>query len=107
MTVFKYIAKLIRQEAGNPEIYFQPYVLFDFATIRNKSEVIYVEIAEPVEPIHYIKLTNQKMLNVNKMKTVVTDLMDAIIINQILARIAKRKQMKIMIRVGIHTQNAS
>ena len=54
-----------------------------------------LEMTETDELIQDIKFTNQKMMNLIRMKSVVTNLMMGITINQILPQISKRKQKQI------------
>ena len=57
------------------------------------------------ELIQDIELTNQKMINLIRMKTVVTNLMAAITINQILTLIQNEETS--VKRVPIHAQDSS
>ena len=74
---------------------FKSYVLLVFATIFHKSEIRDVETTETDELIEDIELTNQMMMNLIRMNTIVTNLMTAITINQILTLISKMKQRQI------------
>ena len=62
-------------------IHFQLSVLLDFATIFHKSEIEDVDTTETDELIRDIELANQRMMNLIRMKTIVTKLMTAITIN--------------------------
>ena len=75
------IAKFIQPETDNISIHFQLSVLLDFATIFHKSEIEDVDTTETDELIRDIELANQKMMNLIRMKTIVTKLMTAITIN--------------------------
>ena len=60
---------------------------------------------ETDELIQDIELTNQKMINLIRIKTVVTNLMTAITINQILTLIQNEETS--VNRVPIHAQDSS
>lgn len=64
-------------------------------------------MTETVELIQYLKLPNQKLMNLIKKKTAVLNLMTAITINIILTLKTKKEHMKILIKVAIHTQDAA
>lgn len=80
------------------------YVLLVFAIVYHKSEIRNAEATETEELIQDIELGNQKMKNLIRMKMVVTNLMTAIIRNQILTLIKEETNAN---RVTIHTQDAS
>ena len=75
---------------SNDKIHFQSYVLLVFATVSHESEIRDVEWIENDELIQDIELTDQKMMNLIRMKTVVTNLMTVITITLILTLISKR-----------------
>ena len=104
------IAQFIQQETDNDKIHFQAYALLVFATVFHKLEIRDVGSTKTDELIQDIELRDQLMISLIRMKTVVTSLMAAIAINQILTlqrQICNIKEETKANRVAIYAQDAS